>query len=80
MPFHGTGETLTDRRSRYIHVLTGEVVISNDLFANSNQIFRAHTELDNLALGFNLRNRKLTAISFGQAINLGRTNTKLKAV
>ena len=47
---------------------------------NSNQVFRAHTELDNLALGLNLRNRKLTAISFGQAINLGRTNPKLKAV
>ena len=78
MPFHGTGETLTDRGRGNVNFLTGNEMLGRDLGTNINQVVGGNPELDELAFRFDLSLGEMSAHGLANAFHLGLTNTELQ--
>ena len=70
MTLHRAGKAFTDRRAGYVHILTFKIMISDNLFADINEIVFSNAELSNLCLRFNIRFGELTAVSLVYALGL----------
>src|SRR5271166_3250701 len=76
--FHRTRKALAGRNSRHIDELTNHEMIGRDLGTDWNEIALLHAELDQLALGLDLRHGEMPAFRLGQIIGLARSRAELQ--
>src|SRR5262249_888265 len=75
---HAAGEAFADRRAGHVDELADHEVIGGDLGAGRNHAVGADAELGKLALGFNLGDREIAALSLADVAHLAPTGAELQ--